>query len=44
MDIATEHDLYVICDEIYDKIAFDSQFTGIGKVAKDAPVVLLNGF
>ena len=44
VDIATEHDLYVICDEIYDKIAFDSQFTGIGKVAKDAPVVLLNGF
>jgi aspartate/methionine/tyrosine aminotransferase len=44
IDIATEHDLYVICDEIYDKIVFDSQFTGIGKVAKDAPVVLLNGF
>jgi alanine-synthesizing transaminase len=44
IDIATEHDLYVICDEIYDKITFDSTFTGIGKVAKDAPVVLLNGF
>lgn len=44
IDIATEHDLYVICDEIYDKITFDSQFTGIGKVAKDAPIVLLNGF
>ncbi|MEO9295178.1 MAG: aminotransferase class I/II-fold pyridoxal phosphate-dependent enzyme [Nitrososphaera sp.] len=44
VDIATEHDLYVICDEIYDKITFDSLFTGIGKVAKDAPVVLLNGF
>ena len=44
INIATEHDLYVICDEIYDKIVFDSQFTGIGKVAKDAPVILLNGF
>jgi len=44
VDIATEHDLYVICDEIYDKIVFDSQFSGIGKVAKDAPVILLNGF
>ncbi|HXV45471.1 MAG TPA: aminotransferase class I/II-fold pyridoxal phosphate-dependent enzyme, partial [Nitrososphaera sp.] len=44
VDIATEHDLYLICDEIYDRIVFDSQFTGIGKVAKDAPVVLLNGF
>ena len=44
IDIATEYDLYVICDEIYDKIVFDSHFTGIGKVAKDAPVILLNGF
>ncbi|HEY6757236.1 MAG TPA: aminotransferase class I/II-fold pyridoxal phosphate-dependent enzyme [Nitrososphaera sp.] len=44
IDIATEYDLYVICDEIYDKIVFDAQFTGIGKVAKDAPVILLNGF
>ncbi len=44
IDIATEHDLYVVCDEIYDKIVFDSQFTGIGRVASDAPVILLNGF
>jgi alanine-synthesizing transaminase len=44
IDIATEYELYVICDEIYDKIVFDSQFTGIGKVAKDAPIILLNGF
>lgn len=44
IDIATEHNLYIITDEIYDKIVFDDQFTGIGKVAKDAPVILLNGF
>jgi alanine-synthesizing transaminase len=44
IDVAAEHDLYVICDEIYDKIIFDDQYTGIGKVAKDAPVILLNGF
>jgi aspartate/methionine/tyrosine aminotransferase len=36
--------LYIITDEIYDKIVFDDQFTGIGKVSKDAPVILLNGF
>ena len=30
--------------QIYDKIVFDDQFTGIGKVAKDAPLILLNGF
>jgi alanine-synthesizing transaminase len=44
IDIATEYDLYVVCDEIYDKIVFDTRFTGIGKVAKEAPVILLNGF
>jgi alanine-synthesizing transaminase len=44
IDIATEYDLYVVCDEIYDKIVFDTHFTGIGKVAKEAPVILLNGF
>ncbi|MFL6413016.1 MAG: aminotransferase class I/II-fold pyridoxal phosphate-dependent enzyme, partial [Nitrososphaeraceae archaeon] len=44
VDVAAEHDLYVICDEIYDKIVFDNQFTGIGSVAKDAPLILLNGF
>lgn len=44
IDIATENDLYIICDEIYDEIVFDEAFYGIGKVAKDAPVILLNGF
>jgi alanine-synthesizing transaminase len=44
IDVATEHNLYIITDEIYDRIVFDDQFTGIGKVAKDAPVILLNGF
>jgi alanine-synthesizing transaminase len=44
IDIAAEHDLYMICDEIYDKIVFGDKFTAIGKVAKDAPVILLNGF
>ncbi|MBA3749718.1 MAG: aminotransferase class I/II-fold pyridoxal phosphate-dependent enzyme [Nitrosopumilus sp.] len=44
VDIASENNLYIICDEIYDEIVFDDAFDGIGKVAKDAPVVLLNGF
>jgi alanine-synthesizing transaminase len=44
IDVAAEHNLYIITDEIYDKIVFDDQFTGIGKVSKDAPVILLNGF
>jgi alanine-synthesizing transaminase len=44
IDIASENDLYIICDEIYDEIVFDDPFYGIGKIAKDAPVILLNGF
>ena len=44
IDVAAEHDMYIICDEIYDRLVFDQEFTGIGKVAKDAPVILLNGF
>ncbi len=44
IDIASENDLYIICDEIYDEIVFDNAFDGIGKIAKDTPVILLNGF
>ena len=44
VNIANEHNLYIICDEIYDKIVFDQKFTGIGKVAGDSPVIILNGF
>ena len=44
IDVAAEHDMYIICDEIYDKLVFDQEFTGIGKVANDSAVILLNGF
>jgi len=44
VDLATERNMYLICDEIYDRIFFDEEFTSIGKVARDAPVILLNGF
>lgn len=44
IDVAAQHDLYIICDEIYDKIVFDETFSGIGSVSKDLPVILLNGF
>ncbi len=44
VDIANEHNLYIICDEIYDQIVFDEKFVGIGKVAGNSPVILLNGF
>ncbi|MEM4286146.1 MAG: aminotransferase class I/II-fold pyridoxal phosphate-dependent enzyme [Candidatus Nitrosocaldus sp.] len=43
VDVAAEHNLYLVCDEIYDRIVFDN-FTSIGRYARDAPVVILNGF
>jgi len=44
IDIANEHNLYIICDEIYDQVVFDKKFVGIGKVAGNSPVIILNGF
>ncbi len=44
VDVANQHNLYIICDEIYDQIIFDEKFVGIGKVAGDSPVIVLNGF
>jgi alanine-synthesizing transaminase len=44
VEIANQHGLYIICDEIYDQIIFDQKFVGIGKVAGDSPVIVLNGF
>ena len=44
VDIANQNNLYIICDEIYDQIIYDEKFVGIGKVAGDSPVIVLNGF
>ncbi len=44
VEIANENNLYIICDEIYEKIVFDDEFVGIGKVSGDSPIILLNGF
>ena len=44
VDLANQHNLYIICDEIYDQIVFDEKFVGIGKIAGDSPVIILNGF
>lgn len=44
VDVANEHNLYIICDEIYDQIVFDEGFVGIGSVSSDSPIILLNGF
>jgi alanine-synthesizing transaminase len=44
VDVAAEHDLLVLSDEIYDQIRFTEDFASTAHLAKDLPVVGLNGF
>ena len=44
LDIAAEHELLVLSDEIYDQITYSEEFTSTAYLAKDVPVVGLNGF
>ncbi len=42
-DIAAEHDIFMISDEIYDKMLYAGSFTSPAKIAKDVPMIILNG-
>ncbi|KKK43703.1 hypothetical protein LCGC14_1417160, partial [marine sediment metagenome] len=44
IDIAGEHDLFILSDEIYDQIVFEKSFSCPATLSKDVPVVGLNGF
>ena len=44
LDIAGEHDLLVLSDEIYDQIRYTEDYFSTANLAKDLPVVGLNGF
>jgi aspartate/methionine/tyrosine aminotransferase len=44
VDIAGEHDLLVLSDEIYDQIRYTEDYVCTACLAKDLPVVGLNGF
>lgn len=43
-DLAGEHDLLIISDEIYDRIVYSEKFVSTSRIAEDVPVVGLNGF
>ena len=43
-DIAGEHNLIVISDEIYDRIVFDNEYACPGSIAKEIPIIGMNGF
>ena len=44
LDIAGEHDLPVVCDEIYDQLTYEKKFYSAAYLSKDVPVIGLNGF
>jgi len=44
LDIAGEHNLPVLSDEIYDQLTYEKEFVSAAHLAKDVPVVGLNGF
>jgi len=44
IDLAGEHDLPILSDEIYDQIIYEKRFVSTARLAKDVPVVGLNGF
>ncbi len=44
VDLAGEHNLPVISDEIYDDITFDGTEIATATLAKDVPVITFNGF
>jgi alanine-synthesizing transaminase len=44
IDLAAERALLVISDEIYDRIVFERGFVSAAHIAKEVPIVGLNGF
>ncbi|MEM2935255.1 MAG: aminotransferase class I/II-fold pyridoxal phosphate-dependent enzyme [Candidatus Thermoplasmatota archaeon] len=44
VDIAGEHNILVVSDEIYDDIVFDAPHIATARLAKDVPILTLNGF
>ncbi len=44
LDIAGEHNLPVLSDEIYDQLTYEKEFVSTAYLSKDVPVVGLNGF
>jgi alanine-synthesizing transaminase len=44
LDVAAEHKLLVLSDEIYDQITYGQEFFSTASLAKDVPVVGFNGF
>lgn len=44
IDVAGEHNLPILSDEIYDQLTYEKPFVSTSYLSKDVPVVGLNGF
>ncbi|MFQ6064738.1 MAG: aminotransferase class I/II-fold pyridoxal phosphate-dependent enzyme [Candidatus Bathyarchaeia archaeon] len=44
VNLAGEHNILLMSDEIYDRIIYEKKFTSLSHIAKDVPVLGLNGF
>ncbi len=44
LDVAGEHELLILSDEIYDQIRYEGDYASTAHLGKDLPVVGLNGF
>lgn len=44
IDVAGEHGVPVVSDEIYDRIVYKEKFVSTASLAKDVPVIGFNGF
>ena len=44
IDIASEHDLPIISDEIYDRMTYEGEHVGTAAIADETPLIVLNGF
>jgi alanine-synthesizing transaminase len=44
LDVAAEHNLLVLSDEIYDQITYSREFFSTARLTEDVPVVGFNGF
>ena len=44
LELAATHNLPVATDEIYDRIVYDNDFTSVASIARETPILGLNGF
>ncbi len=44
LDVAGEHNLLVLSDEIYDQIRYTEDYASTASIAEDLPIIGLNGF